>query len=383
MQNYVRYLSITAIIIGLILIIVALRRPPLPVEVIKIGGLAPLTGDATSYGFPIQRAFEIARDEINEKGGVNGKKLEIIWENGKCEAKASTDAVQKLINIDKVEIILGGVCSSETLAAAPLTEEAKVLLFSPSATSPDITDAGDFVFRLAPSDALAGKIAASYASLKFNVKRAAIISENKDYAQGLRNVFKEEFRRLGGTVVADEVFLSGETNFKPFILKIKEKNPEVVYIVPQTPSPGILILKEISKQGLKTKLLTAEVLMGRDIVKENFKDMEGLVGIEPFFNEKGEKAASFLAKYKEKFKEEPPFPFFMSSSYDILYLLKDALEEGNETPESIRDFLYDLKDWQGAIGKVTIDKNGDLVADYSIKEVKNGELRELEIFRVE
>src|SRR3989338_295532 len=130
----------------------------------KIGVMLPLTGDGAAYGLPIQKSIKIALDEVNAKGGVNGRMLEPVYEDSKCNPKDGNAAAQKLVNVDKVKVIIGGVCSGETMGAAPITEANKVILISPSATSPDITDkGGDFVFRLSPSDAFAGVVASDYA----------------------------------------------------------------------------------------------------------------------------------------------------------------------------------------------------------------------------
>ena len=163
----------------------------------KIGVMLPLTGDAAAVGLPEQRGVKIAIDEMNAKGGINGRKLEAIYEDSKCNPKDGNAAAQKLVNIDKVKVIIGGTCSGETLGASPITEANKVILISPSATSPDITKSGDFVFRLAPSDAYAGVVASDYAFKELNAKKAAVVSESTDYAQGLRRVFKENFAKLG------------------------------------------------------------------------------------------------------------------------------------------------------------------------------------------
>ena len=134
------------------------------------------SGDGAVDGIPLQRAVTLAVNEINLAGGIQGQNVEVVWEDGKCEARAATAAAQKLVTMDAVRVIFGGVCSSETLAMAPMTEGAKVILLSPSSTSPDITTAGDFVFRTAASDALAGRVAAQYAYEKLTKRRAAIIA---------------------------------------------------------------------------------------------------------------------------------------------------------------------------------------------------------------
>ena len=340
-----------------------------------IGVMLPLTGDGAAYGLPIQKAVKIAVDEINAKGGINGRVIEPVYEDSKCNPKDGNAAAQKLINIDKVKVIIGGACSGETLGAAPIANDNKVVMLSPSATSPDITTkGGDFVFRLAPSDAYAGVVASDYAYNELKARKAAVISETTDYAQGLRKVFKENFAKLKGEIVADETYNPEDTDFRTQVTKVKAAGPDVIYLVPQAPAKGVLLVKQIKEAGLSTQLLTAEVIIGRNVIKENAADMEGLVGVEQKFDEKAPKAASLLSKYKQQAKEEPPFPGYMSGAYDAVYLISDAIAKNGYDGEKIRDYLYGVRDWQGAVGKVTIDQNGDVVLDFSVKQAKNGEL---------
>ena len=345
----------------------------------KIGVMYPLSGDAAAYGLPLQKTTKYAADEINTKGGINGKKLELIYEDSKCNPKDGNAAAQKLINIDKVKIIIGGACSGETLGAAPLANDNKVVMISPSATSPDITTkGGDFVFRLAPSDAFAGIVAAEYAFNDLNAKKAAVISEATDYSQGLRRVFKENFAKLGGEIVADETYNPEDTDFRTQVTKVKAANPDVVYLVPQTKAKGVLLVKQTKEAGINKQLLTAEVMIGRDVVKENAADVDGMIGIEQKFDDNAPKAAPLLARYKQDTKEDAPFPAFMSSAYDIVYLISDAIAKNGYDGEKIRDYLYAVKDYDGAVGKVSIDENGDVVLDFSVKQIKNGKLVILE-----
>lgn len=347
----------------------------------KIGVMYPLTGDGAAYGIPLQRTTKFAADEINAKGGVNGKKIELIYEDSKCNPTGGNAAAQKLINIDKVKIIIGGVCSGETLGAAPLANDNKVVIVSPSSTSPDITTkGGDFVFRLAPSDAYAGVVAAEYAYKDLKAKKAAVVSEATDYSQGLRKVFKEKFAEFGGEIVADETYNPEDTDFRTQVTKVKAAAPDIVYVVPQTKAKGVLLVKQLKEAGIKQQLLTAEVMIGRDVIKENAADVDGMIGIEQKFDDKGAKAAPVLAKYKAEAKEEAPFPAYMSAAYDIVYLISDAIAKNGYDGEKIRDYLYAVKNYDGAVGKVSLDQNGDVILDFSVKQVKNGQLVTLESY---
>lgn len=377
---------VVIVVLGVIYFITAPKKAngpdttELPRGTLKIGAVLPLTGDGAAYGLPLQRAASLALNEVNLSGGVKGQPLEIIWEDGKCDAKEATSAARKLVTIDQVKVILGGVCSSETLAMAPVTEAERVIVLSPSSTSPDITTAGDFVFRTAPSDALAGRVAAEYAMKKLNAKKAAVISETKDYTQGLRRVFKDVFTSLGGTVVADEVYNTGDTNFRSQLVKVKAVNADVIYLLPQTPAAGGLLLKQFKDLSIKTQLLTAEVMIGRDVVKEHGKNMGGLIGVEQYFDEKGVSAQAFLKKYKDTYQEEPPFPAFMANMYSQVYLVKEALQQFDQDTVKIRDYFLGLKGWEGALGKLTFDANGDPLSAYAMKKVEGGKLVDVEIY---
>lgn len=353
---------------------VKVDRQPTGQASYNIGVMLPLTGDGAAYGLPIQKAIKIAFDEINAKGGVNGARLDPIYEDSKCNPKDGNAAAQKLVSFDKVKVIIGGVCSGETLGAAPITEQNKVVLISPSATSPDITNAGDFVFRLAPSDAFAGVVASDYAYDDLGARKAAVISETTDYAQGLRKVFKENFANLGGEIVADETFNPEDTDFRTQVTKAKAANPDVIYVVPQTVPKGVLLVKQIKEAGATQQLLTAEVLIGRNVISENAADMEGLIGIEQKFDDKSQKAAPLLSKYKQQANEDAPFPFYMSAAYDAVYLVSDAIMKNGYDGQKIKDYLYAVENYDGAGGKITIDENGDVVMDFNVKQAKSGEL---------
>ncbi len=348
---------------------------------VRLGAVLPLTGDGASIGVPMQKALQLAVDEINAKGGIAGKPVEVIFEDGKCEGKEATGAISKLININKTPFVFGGVCSSETLAMAPVAEASKVILISPTSTSPDITTAGDYIFRTAPSDAMAGKIAALYAVNETKAKKAAIISEQKDYAQGLRNVFKIFFTQNGGEIVADEVYASADTDFRAQITKVKASEPDVIYILPQSPAPGILMAKQLKQAGVTTPLLTAEVMLGRDVIVQNKTDLEGLVGIEQYFNATAPKTAEFVAAYKQKYNEELAFPAYQANMYSQAYLLKEAIEKVGFSTDAVKGFLYGVKNWQHALGSLSFDVNGDPLTDYAIQRVKDGVLEQVEIFK--
>lgn len=351
------------------------EKAPVAPEKITLGAMFPLSGDGAAYGEPISRQMMLAVDEINAAGGINGAMIEIKLEDSKCNPKDGATAASKLIDVDKVKVIFGGACSGETLGAAPIAEQAKVIIISPSATSPDITKSGDYIFRTAPSDAYAGKVAAEKA-LAMGFKKAAILHENTDYAQGLKKVFEKEFTAANGEVVAIESYNPDTTDFKTQVLKIARERPDVIYVVPQSPAKGVLAIKQIKEQGLRQQLITAEVLIGRDVVKEHGMEMEGLIGVEAKFDENGTIASAALKAYEAK-NGAPPWPFYQAAMRDAVYLIANAVTKDGLDTDKIKTDLYATKDWEGAIGKLTIDENGDPILDYSVKQIAQGQLVEM------
>lgn len=352
-------------------------------DVITIGAIYPLTGDAAMVGLPLQKATELAVEHIN---AGSGKKVKVMYEDGKCNGQDAATAVQKLINVDRVMAIIGGACSGETLGLAPIANEKKIIVISPSATSPDITSkGGPYVYRFAPSDALAGKVAAAYALNDMDFKRAAVISENTDYAQGLRKTFITSFKLLGGEIAVDEVYDTGVTDFGTQASKIKSAGVDVVYILPQSPTPGLAILKALSDQQVSARRMTAEAFLSREAAKENAALMEGLVGFEPFFQEEAPAAQEFIRTYKEKYKEDLAYPFFMSNAYSEVFLLKELIEKHEGDIEKVRDELDRLQNWSGgSVAGVNLDQSGDIQwRTYGVKEVRGGAIESVRTFTLE
>lgn len=358
---------------------VGIKGPETDEGPIKIGFIGPLTGDAASYGESELKAVQIAVEEINNAGGIGGEMVELVVEDGKCDPQQGGTAAQKLVNIDKVKVIIGGACSGETLAAAAITEPAKIILISPSASSPKVSTAGDFVFRTYPSDALAGKVAATYAYQKLNARKAAVISELTDYAQGLREVYKKTFADLGGQVVSDETYTTGETDFRTQIAKIKAAKPDAIYVVPQSPTPGIAIFRQLRENKVAGHYTTAEVLLDRQILKDNAQVLEGLIGVEssPDY-EKNVKAKAFRDSHKAKFGADPGA--FAVNAYDATYLVAQAIRASGLDTVKIQAYLAAVKDYDGAAGKITMDANGDPILGENVVRYEKGEIKTLEVF---
>ncbi|MCK5460414.1 ABC transporter substrate-binding protein [Candidatus Gracilibacteria bacterium] len=331
-------------------------------ETIKIGGIAPLSGDGATVGLMIQNVTNLAIETINNDGGINGKNIEILWEDGKCNPGDSSRSTQKLVNIDKVTAILGGVCSGETLGAAPITEKKKVILLSSASSSPEITSAGDFVFRTSPSDNSQGSILADYANKNF--KKVGMITEQTDYSIGIASTFKEHFT---GEIV-EENYLPTESDFKTRITKLKNENIEGVLLIPQSPAKFEILIRQLQEQNWDKPILSNEIVTNTEVLKKfsDFFVKVSYVGAQ-FIVPDSENLNTFIDSYTTKFGEVPIYTNYVATTIDAVNMLAKALKEveSNDT-EKIRDALYNIQNYEGFSGNISFDKNGDINITHSL-----------------
>ncbi len=342
-------------------------------ETLKIGFVSPLTGDAASYGEVEKEVLAIALDEINNAGGIAGKKVEVIYEDGKCEGKSATTAANKLIYVDKVKVIMGGGCSGETLAMAPIANKANVIIFSSYSTSPKITDAGDFIFRNAYSDADSGRVTAELVAEKY--KTVGILSEQTDFAQAFKEVFIKDFTAKGGKVVADETFLPESRDFRTALQKIIAAKPEAIWIDPQTDKTGGMATKQAREIGWTGPLFGNFATPAPGFLELAGNAAEGMVfaGDPEVSPEASEKTKELFEKYRAKYGKDPAYAYPMAARYDAIYILKGAIEAVGYDGEKIRDYLYSMPEYDGALGKYKFDKNGDVVGvEMTKKVIKDG-----------
>lgn len=339
---------------------------------IKIGAILPLTGDAAQWGIPPMKGAQLAIDEINSRGGVNGKKILLKIEDDRCDPKDGVSAFKKLTIDKELKIIVGAVCSSVTLAVAPLAESYKILLISPASTNPTITDAGDYVFRVIPSDDLRGKIFAEYLYNDVKIKNVAILYINNDGGVGSRNSFLKYFTELGGKIVIEESYEQGTKDARSQLSKIKNSEIDAVLVI-SYPSDTILILKQTKELKLQKPLyFQTEAVEDPNVLKESGNTSEGIVYILPAEAE-GNEVSEFKKLYRVKYDIEPEL--FAAEAYDIIKLIANAIsfqEADFISTEKVKDYLYNVKNYQGASGIITFDNNGDVLKPMAIKTIKDG-----------
>lgn len=337
---------------------------------IKIGVINSLTGSAAPYGANIQNGILMAVDEINKSGGIKGRAIRILIEDDKTSSNDAVSAMNKLVSIEKVPVILGPASSGGVLACAPIANRMKTVLLSSGAASPDITNAGDYIFRNRASGAQEAIITARFAYDKLGLRKIAIFKINTDYGVGFSKYFRQEFTTSGGQVPFEETFNQGDTDFRSQIIKLKKTDVEGVYLV-GVPNEVGNILKQAYEIGLKTQFLTNN-MESPELLRIARSAAEGLFFAIPVFDitNPEPKSRSFIEKYTKRYGKDPDM--LAADSYDAVFLIKEAIERGGYAGEGIKDALYNINKFDGVNGTITFDRNGDVVRPLAIKTVKDG-----------
>lgn len=344
---------------------------PLEGSTVKVGVIIPLTGGGAAFGEAVKNMLDLAVNRVNTAGGANGAKLELVYEDGQCDPKTGTAAAEKLVSVNKVHVIIGGVCSGETLGAVSVTEPAKVILISPSASSPKISEAGDYVFRTYPSDNGKGTILAKYAIDK-KFKKVATLAEQSDYALGIKDVFDKALKD-GGVESLVETYTKESSDFRTQLLKFKSAGVEAIFLDPQTPDKGLLMLNELKEMNFHPLLLTQEVLGTDTDTLAKAKDFaEGMITadvippVDGIFN-------GIKAEYKQLYGKDVNYDAISAGAYDALMVVRDAIVAAKgDNADTMKTFLYSIQNYLGANGIFSMDKNGDPTLTHSIMVIKNG-----------
>ena len=327
----------------------------------RIGVMESLTGPGETYGNVSNQSKQMAVDEINAAGGVNGRMIELVVEDSKCNAQDSITAYKKLTDVDGVKIILGTSCSGAMLGAAPLAEEDGVILFSGLATNPDIATAGDYIFRTAMSDAQLG-IDTGNVMWADGVRNLATITESTDYAEGVRRTTVAQFEKLGGTVVGEERYASDVTDFRTQLTKLIESNPDGLHVAAQSEFTGGTVVKQVRELGYQGPIYSEIVPIGTTALEIAGEAATGMKAITAELDPGNNKAQEVLANFRERY-EYVTLPWYLGSAYDDVYITAECLKQTNDDQDAdgFRDCMYGIT-WSGTIGdNYSFDANGEVV----------------------
>jgi branched-chain amino acid transport system substrate-binding protein len=360
------------------ILICGCNKPPSPSaassDVIKIGEFASMTGSEATFGQSSHKGTQLAIDDLNAAGGVLGKKLELHMEDDQSQAGQPATVVRKLISSDGVVAMLGEVASSRSLEAAPICQENKIPMISPSSTNPKVTEVGDYIFRVCFIDPFQGTVMANFALNTLHLKNVAVLTDVKsDYSLGLAKFFKESFAK-GGKIIAEENYSGGDKDFNAQLTAIKAQNPDGIFVPGYYTEVGLIIL-QARQLGLTVPIFGGDGWESPALVAIGGAATEGCYYSTHFSPQDTSPAVqNFVKEFKVKYNETPDA--MAALGYDSAMILAAAMKTAGTTDGAkVRAALAAEKNFPGVTGNITMDSNRNASKPAVILEIKNGQFQ--------
>lgn len=349
------------------------KQGPKDTSPIKIGVASLMTGNFVVVGENIRNTAQLVVEEINSSGGVDGRMLQLAVEDSKCDSKTGLSAVSKLINIDKVKYIIGGMCSNGTVAAAPLANENKVIILTPVTGGQNVDNAGEYVFRTANSDILAG-VDIAKAMNDMGYKKVGVVTEITEYTLDIKKSFKEEILKLGRSIVLEEDFQPGTSDFRTTVAKMKISGVQAILVASQTGISGAHFVKQAKEQGFNVPIFSDFTFVSNSDAKKIVGNFDGIYFADPDYDTENPELKVFFAKYEKKYGHAPTVPFHTAATYDAIHMIVDGIKKEGDNSQKVHDWLLkNIKNYKGFMGTYSLDGNGNSDLGFIIKIIKNGE----------
>ncbi len=340
---------------------------------IKIGFFGDLSGPTFNYGQSALNGALMAADEINQKGGIKGQRIDIVIEDDKGSPEASAQITGKLIHTYKVVSIIGAGASGNSLAAAPNAQSARVPLISPSSTNPAVTQAGDFIFRACFIDAFQGEVMARFAANTLKAKKAAIMVDfNSPYSRGLTEFFELSFAKLDGQIALKQSYSQGDADYRGQLSVIKAANPDVIY-VPGYYGDVALIARQARQLGLTQPLLGADGWDAPELWELGRDALNGCyISNHYSADDPDQNIQEFVRQYRLRYGNLLP-DAHAALAYDALRFLANAIEKAGSTDSvKLRDALAETKNFRGVTGIISMDSGRNAVKPAVILKLQDG-----------
>jgi branched-chain amino acid transport system substrate-binding protein len=343
---------------------------------IVIGEFASLTGSEATFGISSDDGLKLAVEEINNSGGLLGKKVKLIYYDDQGKPSEAATVVQKLINKDKVVAVIGEVASSRSKAGAQICQSSKIPMISPASTNPEVTAIGDYVFRVCFIDPFQATVMSKFAINTLKIKRVAVLQDVKNaYSTGLAEFFVKKFKEMGGEIIEVQSYQNGDKDFKAQLTAIKSKNPEGVFIPGYYTDVGLIAI-QAREIGITQPLFGSDGWESEKLTEGKATDaLEGCYfSTHVSAEDPSPKVQNFITKYKAKFNIMPDAMSFLA--YDAGMILFDAIKRANSTePDKIKNALAETKDFDGVTGKISMNEQRNAVKPAVILEIKGGKFK--------
>lgn len=342
---------------------------------IKIGFVSPTSGPVREVGLRFVYAAQVAVDEQNAQGGIDGKKIVLIPVDGQCSEEGGKSAAEYLVNVEEVNVIIGGDCSGETFGIASVAEPAGVAVLSYMSTNPGITQAGDYIFRNVPSDAINARTLAAYASK--TGKRFLVISDDSVFARGFVTSFAAGVKDAGGEVVKEFTFPESTLDFDEYTAQIAPLQFDAVAMSSNGEIVTAQLIRALREKGITAPFYGADEMQDIDfprVVGDNVGEVYSIMP--PQLRVDDSRVQNFLKLYEQKNltgKTEGG----IGLGYDATKIILQAIDVVGDDAEKIKDYLYTMPAYTGIIGSYAFDENGDVTGFQNMIVKYNSELRKL------
>lgn len=337
---------------------------------ILLGEYGSMTGTEASFGQSTHKGIMLAVEELNAKGGVLGKKIRIQSEDDGSQVSQVPSVVRKLIDQDGVLALLGEVASSNSLAAAPIAQEAGVPMLSPSSTNPKVTQKGNYIFRNCFTDIFVGTAMARFARTNLKAKTAALLIDgDSDYSKGLRDYFTQGFKAEGGTIATTVEYVKGDKDFRAPLTKIKAANPDIIFI-PGYYTDVANIAVQARSLGLKQTMMGSDGWDSPKLFEIGKAAVQGSYISNHYSpSDPSPRVRKFVADFKKKYNETPDA--LAAVGYDAALVMVDAIRRaGAADRDKLRDALASTKNFPGVTGAITMDKDRNAQKPLAILQIE-------------
>jgi branched-chain amino acid transport system substrate-binding protein len=339
---------------------------------IVIGEVGSMTGNEATFGTSSDKGIQLAVAEANSAGGVKSRQLKVAVLDDEGKPEQAATAATKLIASDHVTALLGEVASTRSLFMAPKAQQAKVPMITPSSTNPKVTDVGDYVFRACFIDPFQGYVMARFARENLKLSKVAVLRDvRNDYSVGLANVFKENFTKLGGSIVAEESYSAGDVDFRAQLTNMKQASPEAIFVPGYYTDVG-LVARQARDAGLSVPLLGGD---GWD--SEKLWEIGGEALLGSYFSnhysvdDPSPRIQEFVVKFKKFYGGVPDS--LAAQAYDAAGMLIDAMKRAPDlSGTAIRDALAATKDFHGVTGNISLDAHRNPVKPAVVLKIGAG-----------
>ena len=339
---------------------------------ILIGEYGSLTGGIATFGISTKQGSELAFEDINKKGGILGQKIKLLVEDDQSKPEEAGTVVNKLIHQDHVVAMLGHVASSHSLAAAPICQAEKIPMISPSSTNPRVTQVGNYIFRVCFLDTFQGAVMAKFAYDTLKVKKVAILVDvRSDYSVGLQTFFGQAFKKLGGTIVTEQSYSQGDSDFRAQLTAIKGSNPEAIYVPGYYTEVGTIV-HQARELGITVPFLGSDGWDSPKLWEIGGTALNGCYFSNHYATDDPNPVVQkFVNDYKAKYGQMPDA--LAALAYDAARIMADAMTRADSTDGAkVRDKIAETKDFPGVTGSITLNADRNAVKTAVIVKVENG-----------